>query len=432
MKSRAALLLAVALAAATIATKQVFAQSSPRPASLNLPLEWTSFRLNPELNAVLAPTQNISVKWTFKTKEGISSSPTVSGDTVFVASNDHHVYALDLRTGAVRWDYMASDEVMTAPLVYHNTVVVGEGNNHADGSMFFPPDYMIMGDGTNSIIGIDASTGKELWKRRVPGTAMPTGAIVGGNYIEHDGAGMLFAFRVTDGAYRYRSYVGSVASMVAANNYQGNAVVTGGDFPNAEFAFDGLTGDVLWRTPFPATDGGFNDCPPASDGHTIFATYNARPDDSKYGFVGFKTPAVQHAYAVDGATGHILWNVPLVRGVLPVNNSTAIPMLYDGVLYLGSAMAPTMFALDGASGKVLWQLQVEGPIKGGVVAKDGIIYFGDLKGYFWAVDAKSGSVKSKTLMIDGFNVGSPIIVGQSLIVGTAKGYVLAMPLKDLQ
>ena len=105
----AGLLLAVGLAVATIATKQVFAQSSPAPASLNLPLKWTSFRLNPELNAVLAPTQNISVKWTFKTKEGISSSPTVSGDTVFIASNDHHVYALDIRTGAVRWDYTASN-----------------------------------------------------------------------------------------------------------------------------------------------------------------------------------------------------------------------------------------------------------------------------------------------------------------------------------
>ncbi len=427
---RVALLLAAAFAGLAFDSARAQAQPSPAP-SLNLPLEWTSFRLNTDLNPVLAPAQNISLQWTFRTKAGISSSPTVSGDTVFIAGNDHHVYALDIRNGALRWDYAASDEVMTAPLVYENTVIVGEGNQRSDRTMFFPPDYMLMGDGSNSIIGLDAQTGKELWRRRVPGTAMPTGAIVGGNYIEHDGAGMIFAFGAKDGTYRYRAYVGSSASMVAANNYRGSAIVTGGVFPNAEIAIDGATGNVLWRTPFPAQDGGFNDCPPASDGRTIFATYNAHPSDSKYGFVGYQTPAVQHAYALDGDSGRVLWNVALVRGVLPINNSTAIPMLYDKVLYLGSAMVPKMFALDAVTGKELWTLTVEGPVKGGVVASDGTIYFGDLAGYFWAVDARSGAVKGKTKMIDGFNVGSPIIVGSSLIVGTATGYVLAMPLRDL-
>ena len=105
---------------------------------------------------------------------------------------------------------------MTAPLVFRNTVIIGEGNNHSDESMFFPPNYMLMGDGSNSLFGIDERTGKQIWRRRLPGTAMPTGAIVNDTYVHHDSSGMLFAFGAVDGSYRWRAYVGSAAAMVGA------------------------------------------------------------------------------------------------------------------------------------------------------------------------------------------------------------------------
>ncbi len=419
---------AIALAACAL----LFGACAPREAPQPARGEWTAFRLNRELNPVLDSPRGLTVRWSFRTHGGISSSPTVADDTVFLGGNDHRVYALALRTGKPRWTYAADDEVMTAPLVDGGVVVIGEGNNHADESMFMPNDYLLLGDGTNAIVGLDERTGRELWKRRVPGSAMTTGAIVNGAYVQHDAAGMLFAYGVRDGAYRYRTSLASTAAMVAANRYDGDWVVTAGDYPNAVVSLDGRTGETRWRTSFVPSDGGFDDCPLASDGTRIYGTYNARPSDSKFGFVGFTTPAIQHVYALDAESGSIRWDVTLGRGILPVNNSTAIPMLDRGRLLIGSAMLPQMVALDAATGRVLWNVPVGGPVKGGVVAKDGIAYFGDAARTFWALDERDGSVRGRTIMRDAFGVGSPIVVGETLIVGTMHGTVIARPLAGLQ
>ena len=71
---------------------------------------------------------------------------------------------------------------------------------------------------------------------------MPTGAVVNGVYLHHDAAGMLFALGAADGKYRWRTYLQSTATMVAANNFRGNDVVTAGDYPNSVIDLDGITG----------------------------------------------------------------------------------------------------------------------------------------------------------------------------------------------
>ena len=140
------------------------------------------------------------------------------------------------------------------------------------------------------------------------------------------------------------------------------------------------------------------------------------------------SPAVQRAYALDVATGAKLWDVALQGGTLPPRNEAAIPLASGGLVYFGSALAPFMHAVDAASGRTVWQRQVRGPVKSGSVILDGTLYFGDLAGYLWALDAKTGSVVGVRKMPSGFNVGSPIAVGRTLIVGSRTGSVYAVPL----
>ncbi len=407
----------------------VCACAPARAPAQSAPPQWHAFRLNPELNPVVERRDGLSVRWTYKTGAGISSSPTLSGDTLFVGGNDHRLYAFDVRTGRVRWRFLADNDVMTAPLVVGDVVIVGQGDNF--GTMFDPPNYLLVGKGPSGIIGVDERTGKERWRWQVPGSGMPTGAVIDSVYEQHDSGGMLFALGAADGHYRWRQYLRSTATMSAANNFRGKEVITSGDYPNSVIAFDGTNGRLKWRTLFPESADSFAECPQASDGRSVYGMYLARPSDSKFSFVGYTTPAIQHAYALRGDDGKMLWDVPLIRGIVPANNAAAIPLVYRKTMYLGSAIAPEVFALDASSGKERWRLRVAGPVKGGIVAAAGRLYFGDLGGYLWAVDAARGTVIGKRKMRDGFNVGSPIIVGRTLVIGSRKGYVFALPLRTL-
>jgi polyvinyl alcohol dehydrogenase (cytochrome) len=81
---------------------------------------------------------------------------------------------------------------------------------------------------------------------------------------------------------------------------------------------------------------------------------------------------------------------------------------------------------------VVWETPTHGPVKGGLVDVDGIVYFGDYGGYLWALDAKTGSVVGDKQMHTAFNVGSPLVVGRTLIIGSDSGSVIAIPLEEIR
>jgi outer membrane protein assembly factor BamB len=81
---------------------------------------------------------------------------------------------------------------------------------------------------------------------------------------------------------------------------------------------------------------------------------------------------------------------------------------------------------------LLWETPTRGVVKGGIVDVDDVLYFGDLGGYLWALDAKTGRVVGDKLMHTPFNVGSPIVVGTTLIIGSDTGSVIAIPLEKIR
>ena len=114
----------------------------------------------------------LKLKWAYAFEGDVSAfgAPTVLGATVFVGSAGGAVQALDAGTGCVRWVYQASGPVRSAP------IAVANGATHV----------LVFTDLTGWAYGIEAETGRELWKKkpephestRLTGTAAQANGIV--------------------------------------------------------------------------------------------------------------------------------------------------------------------------------------------------------------------------------------------------------------
>src|SRR5690349_4285788 len=67
---------------------------------------WPMFRGGPALLGVAAVKLpgDIALLWSFKTQGPVKSSAAIVDGRVFIGSDDGHLYALDLKTGAKVWD----------------------------------------------------------------------------------------------------------------------------------------------------------------------------------------------------------------------------------------------------------------------------------------------------------------------------------------
>jgi eukaryotic-like serine/threonine-protein kinase len=391
-------------------------------ATLSAPAEWPQFRLNSRNDARVLG--GLEVTWRIKTGGGISASPTLHNGTLFIGNNVGQFFAVNASTGAISWSKKFPSPLMAAPIVYGGSVFLGEGD---------PNSYRVhgtrrnvVGRGSNAIIALDAENGSQQWSLPLQGSGMPTGAIVSGVLVQHDGAGMLSGVDPTTGVLRFSRSLGSVASMSAALPVGGDKFVTNGAAVNAMWEVHASDGSIVWQHAFDARFTGVGDCPSATDGARIFCDYVAPTAGETSINVG--QPGEMHAYALSVADGTSVWDTTLESGLVPMMNEAAIPLVAHGAVYLGNSLAPWMHAVSATDGRTLWKTKVRGPVLGGVVRAGGVVYFGDLSGYLWALDENDGRIIGDVNMHASFNVGSPVLYGRTLFIGTKQGEIIAEPI----
>ncbi|MEO6835119.1 MAG: PQQ-binding-like beta-propeller repeat protein [Candidatus Tumulicola sp.] len=422
--------MALVLAAATARTAQAPGTAAFRADRSPV---WDQFRHGGGLNDVVVnPNLPDRLSWRFsQPRKGTSTSPVVAGNRVLIAANDHTLYAVDAANGRLAWQWHGDNEIMSAPVYRDGIAVVGTGN--ADSPVWDPPEYNIVGMGASDLNGIDLRTGAKLWSFALTGSGMPMPALVGNQLLHVDGSGVFLALDIRTGAYRWRRLVYSNASMTNVLVGTGGLAYFGGRFPNAIYAFRAIDGRPVWTHAFPQRNGAFDDCPLATDGRRIFGMYASPLDPNPQRSIIAGIGARQHVYALDATTGRLRWDSTLaVTGAEPPYNESAIPMYSNGTVYDGSPLAPYVTALDARSGRIKWSLRVTGPVKGGLSLRDGVLYFGDLGGRLWAVDAASGHALGSVQTDLKFNVGSPIVLNGSLVIGSAQGPVIAVPLDAIR
>jgi outer membrane protein assembly factor BamB len=403
----------------------VLATGACAAAADTMPHEWTQFRMGADNNAVIAG--DVSTTWHIDTHGQISASPSLVDGTLYIGNNEGRLYSINAASGRTNWVFHVNNPIMTAPLVYEDLVIVGEGDATSQSNM--PNEPLVVGQGPSALLAFDRETGTMRWRVQLAGSAMPTPAIINGVLVHHDGAGWVSGYDPLTGHKLFAHHLKSVASMSAILPQGPTDFITAGVGLNAAVRMNARTGAVVWQSAFPWGDSGLGDCPMASNGSMVFCDY-VSPVSAKTTQVG--SPATEHVFALDVARGGQVWNDSLETGTLPPRNEAAIPLVNSGLVFVGSSMVPAMHALDPATGRHVWTVRTRGPVKGGLVAVDGIVYFGDFGGYLWAIQARSGKVVGKKNMHAPFNVGSPLVDGRTLIVGSDGGTVFAVPLAAIR
>jgi polyvinyl alcohol dehydrogenase (cytochrome) len=114
-------------------------------------------RFQPEPGISAADVSKLSVKWTFAYPGPlVGTQPAVVGDRLFIGTSNGWIYALNAKTGCTYWTFHAGSDIRAS-------LSVGPfGNPSENGFAVYFADLM-----QASAFAVDAATGKLLWKTKV-------------------------------------------------------------------------------------------------------------------------------------------------------------------------------------------------------------------------------------------------------------------------
>jgi outer membrane protein assembly factor BamB len=216
------------------------------------------------------------------TKTRIWSTPAVKGNTIFVASQDHHLYAVNAGNGSLIWKFPAEGEpeigtLPGSPIVHGDTVYVGS----FDSNLY--------------AIGMN---GQLKWKFTAEGRLWDGPAEANGVLYQGDLNGNVYALDPTTGQATGWPQPAKLAGGVRATPLVTDSVIYVGTDQNKIYALETETGRSVWQIPFSARDGEMMLVTPQISGDSLIVLPNLAGADPI------------RLYGLNKATGAQLWRFP--------------------------------------------------------------------------------------------------------------------------
>jgi outer membrane protein assembly factor BamB len=256
--------------------------------------------------------------WSVDGFSQLENSGAVGGDMLVVGGYDSRVRALDPHTGEVLWSFNTVYPVQASPLIVENRVFVA--TDHAlsaldlatgklqwqaptgrEGAYMGAPAYedgIIYTTGGKSLLAVDSTNGKELW-RTEPRDMFTAPAVANGLIYVGNFDGYFYAFDQKTGGEKWKFHSGGL--FWAGPAADGNTVYAGND--DLVYALEAQTGEQLWM--FQMAGKSVSE-PMVSDG-VVYVS------DSAHEF----PRGPRHLYALDAASGEELWTFETVATFLP-------------------------------------------------------------------------------------------------------------------
>jgi len=252
------------------------------------------------------------------------------------------------------------------------------------------------------VYAVNLQTGAEVW--RYPAKAATSTPFYATPVLTPDGQLIVSSFDHKLYSLNPKTGAENWRFEQAKDRWIGGALVTSDTIyaPNADYNIYALTftGSQKWVAPFQADQAIWGT--PVTDGTNIY-----------FGTLG------RHVYAVNATTGRQVW-VQIVDGavigspVLAANNALYVAT-YGGVLV----------SLNTSDGTILKKESTSSWIWSGPAQDSANVYVGDANGMLYAFPLTSSS-QPWTQQLTGAIIGSPLVGGTTIVVGTEAGNVYFM------
>ncbi|MBN1371617.1 MAG: PQQ-like beta-propeller repeat protein [Anaerolineaceae bacterium] len=134
---------------------------------------------------------NGTLKWKFEARNTLWTQPVSDGKTVYLASLDHYLYAIDLATGTLQWELDLGNALLAVPALNGNNLYVGTLGSE--------------------MVAVEKATGKVLWRSVVEGSVWSKPLLVEDTLFFGTEAGKVYAMNTTDGVVKWQMDAGGAA-----------------------------------------------------------------------------------------------------------------------------------------------------------------------------------------------------------------------------
>lgn len=369
----------------------------------------------------------------------------MSSRASFVAGVSDHadsagtIIAVDAASGRVLW-------LHELPSWMHGDPVLFDG--HAYASLGRLPQ-----DAPGGVHSFDLKTGRAGWVYRTPGAVMPGGVVdsARGTIIIASFDGAAHVLDATDGHLSGASGLFGGVEM-SSPHIDSEGVIYVGSGQSALVAFDTRTVSVRWLSRLAALLE-LDDVTTALSADAVFVTglsavgiRTAARSESLSEFIHLVKSAwssqnfSEHAQwfrqqwlvAADKRTGKPLWRRPLGVGIEVPRNNSGTPVLAGSLVVVGSPVSRTLSAFDARTGQPRWRVKLTAVSKGPVTVLGDRIVFGDASAHLRAFALATGaSLGSCRLSAPVPGITQPIVVGSTILVPTADGFLRAGPVDEV-
>ena len=337
-----------------------------------------------------------AVKWKFNANGPVRSSPTLDDDRIYIGSGDGHLYALVKETGEEIWRFKTQGAVHSSPAIKGDLI------------------YFSSRDGGLYAINL---AGQQEWRFQT-GSRLPhpvrhdwylsSPAVVEGVVYCGSGDGRLYALSANTGDLFWSFQTeGRVRSSPAV--YDG--VVYVGSMDGRLYAVDSKSGGLVWKFDTAGTSQEYLQ-------KSWDATSVTSSPSIAEGIATFGGRDGMH-YAVDIRTGKEVWRYDHHGHWV-----SSTPAIFNGLVFTGNSNGRYFHVVDLLSGKEKWRYTTAA-IQGSGAVADGVVYFGDMDGILYALDADSGKEKWRFRTQETI-LSSPVVESVTVYIGSDDGFLYAL------